>query len=169
MLANRDERPTASPECSAATLPVSTTMPAPTVAPTPMQVSANTPRLRGRAVTSPSTPASEHSSSTGLRAQMFKSSSTADQPQQFRGLLLHQRRAAAGFDVQAHQRLGVGTAQIEAPFGKLHRQTVGEIHTQRPTRIDLLSAGDDLARLPLQVRVDFAAGRKQPHAITHQL
>src|ERR1700728_3300989 len=107
MLASAKEMPTAGPECSAATLPVSTKMPAPTVAPTPMQVSANTPRLRGRAVTSPCTPASEHSSSTGLRAQMFKTRSTADQPQQLRGLLLHQRLAAAGFDVQAHQRLGV--------------------------------------------------------------
>src|ERR1700722_10738320 len=130
MLASRNEIPTAGPACSAATLPVRTKMPAPTVAPTPMQVRANTPMLRGSAVTSPSTPASEHKSSTGLRAQIFKLGSPANEPQQFLGLLLHQRRAAARLDVQAHQRLGVGTAQIEAPFGKLHRQTIGGIHVQ---------------------------------------
>src|ERR1700685_4581927 len=104
MLASAKEMPTAGPECSAATLPVSTKMPAPTVAPMPMQVSANTPMLRGSAVTSPATPACAHRSLTGLRAQIFAQiftpGSSANQPQEFLGLLAHQRRAAAGFDVQ---------------------------------------------------------------------
>ena len=40
---------------------------------------------------------------------------------------LHQRRIGARLNVQAHQRLGVGAAQIEAPAIEFHRQPIGEV------------------------------------------
>src|SRR5262249_60869579 len=42
-------------------------------------------------------------------------------------LLTHEWLAAAGFHVEAHQRLGVGAAQGETPLCELHRQAVSEV------------------------------------------
>src|SRR5581483_11202003 len=76
MLARMKDSATAGPACSAATVPVSTNIPAPTVQPTPKHVRLKTPSVLGRACeVSAAEPPRLPRVSTGLRTNRLDMSS----------------------------------------------------------------------------------------------
>ena len=48
---------------------------------------------------------------------------------------MHQSRVRPALYVEAHYRLGVGHAQVEAPVRELHAEAIGVIHGQGITAI----------------------------------
>src|SRR3982074_1597060 len=57
--------------------------------------------------------------------------SRVDERQERGGFFPHERLTRTRFHVQAHERLGVGTAEIEAPIAEFHGQAVGKIERLR--------------------------------------
>src|SRR6185312_12067155 len=84
-----------------------------------------------------------------------------DQSQQLLGLLAHQRLAAATLDVQPHERLRVGAAQVEPPLREFHREPVGQIDAERIALVLLPRPAQDRFRIRFQVPVDLAADREK--------
>src|SRR5690348_11267855 len=90
------------------------------------------------------------------------------EPQYLVRLLPHQRLAPECLDVETHQRLGVGAAQVESPLRELHREPVGEVESERAALVLRAHAGQNRLRIGLQVPVDLAADRVEPHALADE-
>src|SRR5262252_5811552 len=103
------------------------------------------------------------STPTSQRAQL-----PVDELQHLGRLLAHEWLTAAGFHIEAHQRLGVRAAQVETPLCELHRQAVREVDGPRRALVVRAHAGEDRAGIARKVPVDLPTRRKEAHALTDE-
>src|SRR3974390_2703051 len=115
MLASTKHSATAGPAFPAATVPVSTKMPAPTVEPTPKQVSAKNPTLRRRAAVPCGASACAHSTSIGLRASSFEARLTDEGGSRWRTVSHDRRGVVPAAGAIRYTRAMVDTLPVREP------------------------------------------------------
>src|SRR5579863_1248141 len=86
--------------------------------------------------------------------------SPLDELQHLGGFLAHQRLAPACLDVEAHQRLGIGAAQIEAPLVEFHRQSVRQVDRLGKRLIVRAHPLDDRGGAGCELAIDLPARRE---------
>ncbi|SQC91393.1 Uncharacterised protein [Cedecea neteri] len=80
---------------------------------------------------------------------------------------LHQRLIPARLHVQAHYRLGIRAAQVEAPVAKRHADAVRVVNLFR-VRAEMRTYPLNGLCRRFQLAVDLPAGRPRRHAVPHQ-